>query len=90
MAYIPFPPGIDPKESCQTGLLGVPNAQPATDVDLGNSAYWDFTSTALDNAAALIVCTDTATIQGQAVGPQDEAALQQIALSIVTTVLGRV
>lgn len=90
VSYVPIPPGSDPHAICESSLLGIPDAEPFTSTALGNAAYWDYRSAPLGNAGSLHVCVDNALIQAQVVGGRAEDELQQMAVSIATTVLGRV
>jgi hypothetical protein len=90
VSYVPIPPGSDPDAICESSLPGLPDAEPFTGIALGNAAYWDYRPAPLGNAGNMHVCADNALIQAQVVGGRAEDELQQMAISIATTVLGRI
>lgn len=88
VGYLPVPPGGDVNAVCQASLAGIPDAKPFAGV--GNSAYWDFGEGGRSNTGSLHVCFDGGMLDTSAIGKRSEGDLQQVAVSIAKTVLGRV
>jgi hypothetical protein len=89
VAYVPAPPGADVAAVCQASLPGIPDSVPLAGTGLGDSAYWDFDSGQLSNAGSLHICFDGGMVDTAAIGQRPETELQQIAISIARTALGR-
>lgn len=87
LGYVPVMAGGDAQAVCQASLEGIPDAKPFPGI--GDSAYWDFESGARSNTGSLHVCFEKGMLDTSAIGQRPEAELQQIAVSIANTAMGR-
>jgi hypothetical protein len=87
VGYVLIPPGVDVELFCESALLAIPDATPLPDTILGHTAY---TSATLHISGDVHVCLDTGMIQVQVIGGRPREELHEMAVSIATTVVGRV